>query len=199
MTKGLEIKYHEMLESWNINTMLRKAHFFAQLYAESRFKLKRESLYYRDIETARATFKTPFQNKSDEFVRQYLFNSEKMANYVYANRMGNGDEASGDGFKYRGGGYPQHTGFDEYYRISIYLGLDLLENPDLINDEYHAMLCACWFWNINRLNQYADTDNLDAISDIINIGRRTSRIGDANGYKHRESALKRLKKHFNVQ
>jgi len=199
MTKGLEIKYKHILNSWGINTPLRLAHFFAQLYAESGLMPKRESLYYTKISGLRTNFKSPFKNKSDAFVSQYLKNSIACANYVYANRMGNGNEASGDGFKYRGGGYLQHTGFNQFHRISLALGIDLLENPEKIEEEEIAFISACWYWNVNNLNQYADKDNLDAVSDIINIGKNTPKTyGDANGFNDRKEALLLMKKHFKL-
>lgn len=198
MTKGLDIKYKNVLDSYQINTPLRLSHFFAQYYAECRLIPKRESLYYRSIKSLRKTFKTPFKGKSNAFVSQYLCNTEKCANYVYANRGGNRNEASGDGFKYRGAGGFQHTGFNQFYKMSIDLGLDFLENPELLLQDYYSILGACWYWNKNNLNKFADKDNLDAISDIINIGSLTDKVGDANGYDHRKEALKLMKKHFKL-
>jgi putative chitinase len=196
MTKGLEKKYKVIFNVYGINTYLRLSHFFAQYYAECGLVPKRESLYYTSIKSLRTTFKTPFKGKSDAFVSQYLRNTEKCANYVYANRGGNRDEASGDGFKYRGAGGFQHTSFNQFHQMSIDLGLDFLENPELLLEDYYAILGACWYWQKNNLNKFADNDNLDAISDIINIGRLTDKVGDANGFEHRKIALMRFKKYF---
>jgi putative chitinase len=191
-------KYKTTLNDAGIDTPLVLAHFFTQLDAESGFKPKRESLYYKSIKGLRYTFKSPFKGKSDAFVSQYLRNTKKCANYVYANRMGNGDEASGDGFKHRGAGFLQHTGFDEFYKMSIANGIDLLENPELLKDEMYAMVCACWYWKVNNLNKYAHIDDLDGVSDMINIGRKTIKQGDANGFLHRKKLLTKWKIHFNV-
>lgn len=196
MTRSLDVTYKTVLDAWGINTPLRLSHFFSQYYAECKLVPKRESLYYTSIKSLRKTFKTPFKGKSDAFVSQYLRNTEKCANYVYANRGGNGDEKSGDGFKYRGAGGFQHTGFNQFYQMSIDLGIDFLESPHLLELDYYAILGACWYWKKNKLNKFADKDNLDAISDIINIGRLTDKVGDANGYEHRKEALKTFKKHF---
>lgn len=198
MTKGLEIKYKSLLNSYHINTPLRLAHFFAQLKSESQLIPQVESLYYKTVRQAKSTFYSPFKDKSSAFISQYLRNSEKMANYVYANRMGNGNEASGDGYKYRGRGFLQITGFNQYLVLSKDTGVDFLENPELLQEELHAMVSACWYWNKNNLNKHADKDNLDAISDVINIGSQTKAIGDANGFRHRKHYLELYKQYFEI-
>ncbi len=196
--KGFELskKYKSLLDKKGINTPIRLAHFFAQLDHESNLVPKRESLYYTTIENARATFKTPFKGKTDVFVNSYLKNSIKMANYVYANRMGNGNEASGDGYKNRGGGYMQHTGADEMKILKARTGIDFVSNPDLLKEEANAMIAAIDFWNRRGLSSFADKDNLDGISDLINIGRLTVTYGDANGFKKRKEKLNYYKTVF---
>lgn len=169
----LSKKYKTLLDQKGINTPIRLAHFFAQLDHESNLVAKRESLYYTTVESARATFKTPFKGKTDTFVNSYLKNSIRMANYVYANRMGNGNEASGDGYKNRGGGYMQHTGADEMKILKDRTGIDFVSNPDLLKEEPNAMIAAIDFWNRKGLSRFADRDDLDGISDLINIGRLT--------------------------
>lgn len=197
ITMNLNIKYKSLLNSYGINSPLRLAHFFAQIHHESNLELQRESCYYKTIEGLRKTFKSPFSGKSDAFVKQYLKNSEKCANYVYANRMGNGSEASGDGFKYRGGGFLQNTGKNMYAVLTRETKVDFISNPDLILLEANAMICALWFWKKHNINILADNDDLDAISDQINIGRDTVKIGDANGYQHRKQLLTHYKSEFN--
>lgn len=196
--KGFELskKYKSLLDKKGINTPIRLAHFFAQLDHESNLVPKRESLYYTTIENARATFKTPFKGKTDVFVNSYLKNSIKMANYVYANRMGNGNEASGDGYKNRGGGYMQHTGADEMKILKARTGIDFVSNPDLLKEEANAMIAAIDFWNRRGLSSFADKDNLDGISDLINIGRLTVTYGDAKGFKKRKEKLNYYKTVF---
>jgi putative chitinase len=98
----------------------------------------------------------------------FLHNPLHCANYVYANRGGNGDQASGDGFKFRGGGFLQNTFRNGYEFLKVKTGIDFVSNPDLILVEANAMICAILFWNENDLNKYADLDDLDAVSDAIN-------------------------------
>lgn len=179
-------KYKSLFQAFYINTKLRHDHFMAQIEHESKLKLKREDLHYKTVEQARKIFKTPFKGKSDAFVQQYLFNSEKMANYVYANRNGNGDETSGDGYKYRAGGYIGITGKNNYLMLSKDVRIDFMSNPDLILEEANALIASLWYWNKNKLSQYADKNDLDAISDIVNIGRLTETKGDSNGFDDRK-------------
>lgn len=190
---SLHLKYKTLLTENGIDTPLRIAHFMAQLDHESGLVPKRESLYFKTVDSLRKTFKSPFKGKTDSFVRSFLHNSENCANYVYANRGGNGDKASGDGFKYRGGGLLQNTFKDGYKLLTKKTGIDFVSNPDLILVEANAMKCAVLFWTENKLNKYADLDDLDAVSDAINLGRQTETEGDSNGYAHRVQCLKKWK------
>ncbi len=189
----LDQKYRTLLARYGITTPLQKAHFMAQLDHESGLKPKRESLYFTLIDGLRNTFHTPFENKTDSFVRSFLRNSEHCANYVYANRGGNRNQSSGDGFRFRGGGLLQNTFRDGYKWLSDKTGIDFINNPDLILIEENAMLAACLFWKENGLNKYADLDDLDGVSDTINKGRKTYKIGDSNGYSHRVECFKKWK------
>lgn len=182
-------KYKPLFARFSVNTYLRISHFMAQLDHESGLKPKRESLYFTSVDGLRNTFYTPFKNKTDSFVKSYLRNSEHCANYVYANRGGNGDQSSGDGFKYRGGGLLQNTFHDGYKRLETSLKIPFTINPDLILVEENAVMAALLFWEDNGLNKYADLDDLDAVSDQINIGRQTIKEGDSNGYEHRKQCL----------
>ncbi len=187
-------KYKTLLNAYGINTKLRYDHFMTQIEHESGLQPKRESLYYKTIDGARRVFHTPFLNKSDEFVKKYLFNSEKMANYVYANRMGNGDEVSGDGFKFRAGGFIGVTGRSNFLVLSKDTRIDFMANPDNINTEANSLIASLWYWQKTNLNKHADNDDLEAISDIINIGKMTSKQGDSNGFKHRKELYAKYKK-----
>lgn len=189
----LHKKYKTLFKNNNLTTPLRIAHFMAQIHHESGLETKRESLYYKTVERAKRVFYSPFKNRSHLFVSGYLENTKKMANYVYANRGGNGSELSGDGYKYRAGGFIGITFKNNYQKLSDDTGIDFVGNPELINIEANAMISALWYWNKNNLNKHADLDDLDAISDIINIGRETKSEGDANGYKHRKELLKYYK------
>jgi len=198
MTKAEELSlvYKNLLEDYKINTPLRKAHFFGQLAAESKLISSRESCYYKTIQSLRKTFKTPFKGKTDDFVTKYLKNTEKCANYVYANREGNGNEASGDGNKYRGGGYIMTTFKNVYQNLKTKTGVDFVSNPNIILEDINSLLSALIYWKDNSLNSYADSDNLDVISDLVNIGSRTKILGDANGYKDRKEFVEKYKKIF---
>lgn len=187
-------KYKDLFIKFRITTPLRKQHFMTQLDHESKFQAKRESLYYTKVAGAKANFKTPFENKSTQFITSYLCNSEKMANYVYANRMGNGDVASGDGFRYRSGGFIGITGKNAYREVGKALGIDLVNKPDLITQEEYALGSALWYWDKAKLNIYADKDDLDSISDIVNIGHKTLKKGDANGFESRAKLLAEYKR-----
>lgn len=192
-------KYKTIFEQYEVNTPLRIAHFMTQAEHESRFKLVRESLYYSSIDRLRLIFYSPFKGKTDSFVRQYLRNSEACANYVYADRMGNGDKYSGDGFKFRGGGWFQNTGRKMYQWLTDKTGIDFVGNPDLILEEPNAVLCALLFWDENDLNKHADLDDLDAVSDQINLGRQTIKEGDSNGYADRKLKLNKWKTILNYK
>lgn len=185
-------KYKTLLLKWDINTKLRYCMLVAEMKAESGLKLVREDMYYKTIKQARDMFYTPFLGKSDEFVTQYLRNPEKLANYVYANRGGNGNVASGDGWKYRAGGYIGITFKNTYEKLSKDTGIDFVNNPDLLLIEVNALIASLWFWKENKLNTHADRGDLDAVSDLINIGKRTKTVGDANGYKHRKTYYEEL-------
>lgn len=175
---------NKVLPTYQINTKLRLCHFLAQILHESgNLKYKSENLNY-SAKALRSVFGKYF--KTDEIANEYARKPEKIANRVYANRMGNGDEASGDGWLRRGRGLIQLTGTDNYKACTKALNIDLMKNPDLIIS--NAEICvkaACWFWNKNNLNNFADTDNIKAITKRIN--------GGYNGLEDRESILKRAK------
>lgn len=173
-----------VLPNEEINTSLRLCHFLAQIIHESgHFKCKSENLNY-SAKALRCVFCKYF--KTDAIANEYARKPEKIANRVYANRMGNGDEASGDGWKYRGRGLIQLTGKCNYEACGKAIGLDLLCNPDLLTESAEAsVLAACWFWNKNNLNQFADKD------DIITITKRIN--GGTNGLEDRKCNLAKAK------
>jgi putative chitinase len=190
----LNEKYKTLFNSYHVNTPLRLAYFMGTRDAENGVgKPVRESCYYKTIQKLRDTFRSPFRGKTDAFVSKYLKNTEKCANYVYANREGNGNEASGDGFKYRGGGDFQTTFRNGYLKLAKDTRIPFDENPDLILEEANSLISALEYWKNHGLNEFSDADNLDAISDIVNIGHRTIKIGDANGYAHRKECLDKWK------
>lgn len=191
----LSKKYKSLLEKHKINTPLRLAHFFAQLDHESSLVPKRENLNY-SAEGLLKTFKKYFNTTT---AKQYARQPEKIANKVYANRMSNGNEDSGDGWKYRGAGLLQHTGKAEYMILTARTGIDYVKNPEKLNNEADALIAAIDYWNRLGLSNYADKDDLDAISDLINIGRRTTTYGDSNGFADRKAKLIKYKSVFKAQ
>lgn len=180
-------KYPTLLNRYGLTNNKRLAMFFGQALAEApNLKPQRESGFYRDVAYVRSIFKTPFKGKSDDFVRQYLRNSVKMLNYVYANRMGNGSEATGDGYFFRGGGIFQNTGRAQYRKLQDSTGIAFEKKPELIMQEDNSLIAALEFWKNQNLNKYADDWGIDTVSDLINIGVRTKAYGDANHFNIRK-------------
>lgn len=177
-------KYKSLLNSYHVNTPLRLAHFLAQTEHESGLKPIAENLNY-SASGLLATFGKYFNNSPNE-AKKYERQPEKIANRVYANRMGNGNEASGDGWKYRGRGFIQITGKDNYLMLSKDTRIDCLNNPDLLLQEANAMISALWFWNKHKLNELADKDDILGITKKIN--------GGTNGLEHRKKLLEKWKK-----
>lgn len=179
---SLNEKYKSLLEKSGINSPLRLAHFMAQIDHESHLKPIQENLNYSK-EGLLKTFPKYFNEKT---VNGYARFPEAIANVVYANRMGNGDYNSKDGWKYRGRGFIQLTGKDNYRQFSNSSGIDALNNPDLLLEEPNAMIAAIWFWNKNNLNSLADKD------DVVGITKRIN--GGINGLEDRKSLLLKYKK-----
>jgi putative chitinase len=105
-----------------------------------------------------------------EIAGAYARKPEKIANKVYASRMGNGNEASGDGWKFRGRGLIQLTGKENYQKFSQENGIDCVKNPDLLLQPEWALTSACWFWKKRNLNEFADKDDIIMITKRINGG-----------------------------
>ena len=175
-------KYKTLLEKYEINTPLRLAHFFAQIHHESNLKPINENLNY-SAERLLQIFPKYFDEKlAEEYSRQ----PQRIANRIYANRMGNGDEKSGDGWKYRGKGFIQLTGKNNYQALTKDTGIDYLNNPDKLLVEADAMIAALWFWSKNKINALADKD------DIIGVTKRIN--GGTIGLAHRRQLLTEYKK-----
>ena len=163
----LDEKYKSLLNSYHVNTPLRLAHFMAQIEHESGLKPISENLNY-SAKGLSTTFKKYFP--TIELANAYQRQPEKIANRVYANRMGNGNEQSGEGWKYRGRGFLQITGKDNYLVLSKDARIDCFDNPDILLQEANAMISALWFWNKNKLNALADVDSVETITKKINGG-----------------------------
>lgn len=184
ITKYLKALNSE-IQKFHINTPLRASHFIAQLAHESgSLKYNAENLNY-SAKALRLVFSKYFL--TEEQAQEYAHKPEKIANRVYANRMKNGNEESGEGWKFRGRGLIQLTGKDNYQKCGLALKIDLIRNPDLIADDpYAAVAAAGWFWDKRSLNNYADKDDIKTITRRIN--------GGYNGLKDREKYLANAKK-----
>jgi len=154
-------------QRFDIDTVARQAAFVAQCSAESGgFTRLEEDLYYRTPERLLQIFPSTIQSLAD--AQHLVRNARALANRVYANRLGNGDEASGDGWTYRGRGLIQLTGRDNYSDASVELGEPYLEQPDMVAAPEHAALTAAWYWHTRKCNILADSCQWDMITRAIN-------------------------------
>ena len=166
---------------FEINTPLRLAHFLAQCGHESgQFRVVNENLNY-GAKGLMGIFKKYFP--TPEKAKLYERKPEKIANLVYASRMGNGPEASGDGYKYRGRGYIQLTGKDNYTAFGKAIGEDIPGNPDLVATKY-PLLSAAWFFNKNGLHKLADKGDTDQVVTMVTKRVNGGTIGLADRLKH---------------
>jgi putative chitinase len=156
----------ETFEKYDISTSKRQACFIGQAMHESGgFKHLVENLNY----SAQGLMRTwPSRFPDMDTADKYAHNAEKIANKVYSGRMGNTNE--GDGFAYRGRGIFQLTGKENYKNCSDGIGVDLIANPELLQEPKCASLSAGWYWNKRNLNQYADTMDIETITKKINGG-----------------------------
>src|SRR5512135_2505461 len=155
----------EGLEKFAIDTPARIAVFVAQVAHESGDFLRVEENLNYAWQALRATW--PRRFASDAFAQSFHRQPEKIANYLYAARFGNGDELSGDGWKYRGRGLIQITFRDNYAVYAQAVGEpSVLADPAQLAQPRHAALSACWFWSANELNALADLGTVAAFNDI---------------------------------
>ena len=174
---------NETFSRFNINTKNQQAMFIGQCSHEcGNFRLLEENLNYR-AETLMKLW--PKRFPSLEFAKQYEKNPRKIANSVYANRMGNRDEASGDGYRFRGRGALQCTGHSTYFHAGKALGVDFVMQPDFIATPKYAALTAGWFWDTHNCNAPADALDYTKVTKIINGGT----IGLDDRIKHVQHAL----------
>ena len=174
----------------------RVTHFFAQIYAESgALKATSENMNYS---AQRLLQVWPSRFKSLPDVEKYAHNPERLANFVYANRMGNGNEASGDGWKYRGRGFIGLTGKEQYEKFNRYdlCTEDVLKNPDKVAEYPLNLVSALWFWETHKLNEIADLDDGGKIGETI-VERITKKInGGLNGLSDRKFYYRRFRREF---
>ena len=175
-----------LLPDYEINTPQRVASFLAQCAHESgEFLFLKENLNYKAA-SLRKVFPKYFPD--DAIANAYASKpnkAEAIANRVYASRMGNGDEASGDGYRYCGRGLIQLTGKDNYTYFAGSLGISVEEASEYLQTFEGAAQSACWFWETNNLNQFADKGDIVTMTKRINGGT----IGLEDRIKHYEHAL----------
>ena len=166
-----------LAEKYEINSALRLAHFLAQTAHESGgFRVIEENLNY-SADGLSKIFPKYFKDKDpNEYARQ----PEKIANVVYASRMGNGDTDSGDGYTFRGRGLIQLTGRSNYTSMANDMGVSVDDVVAFLGTPEGAVESAAWFWNKNGLNKLADADDVTAVTKKINGGT----IGLEDRQKH---------------
>lgn len=164
------------MSRFEINTPYRIAGFLSQVSHESGgFKFVAENLNYSAESLMRVW---PSRFPTMEVAQAYGRNPEKIANKAYSSRMGNGDEMSGDGWKYRGRGLIQLTGKDNYLAFSMACDNEALTKPELVEEPALAAESAGWFWDRNKLNALADAQ------DVVGMTKRIN--GGTNGLDHRQ-------------
>ncbi|WP_313456422.1 glycoside hydrolase family 19 protein [Pseudomonas sp.] len=153
---------------WRIDSLVRQAAFLAQVAHESgQLRNLVENLNY----SAEALVRTWPSRFAAQTAAAYARQPEKIANKAYGGRMGNGPEASGDGWRFRGRGLLQVTGRSNYREAGAGLGLPLEDEPDLLEQAEHAAQSAAWWWAKHGLNQLADAGRIRDIGSIINTGQ----------------------------
>jgi len=169
----------DTISKFEINTPVKLAHFLAQAGHESAgFKAVNENLNY-GAKSLLSIFKKYFPTEAK--AKEYERKPEKIANLVYGGRMGNGPEASGEGYKFRGRGYIQLTGKDNYKAFDAVVPEDIVANPDLVATKY-PLLSAAWFFHKNCLKKCVDASDatVTAVTKCVNGGT----IGLPDRLKH---------------
>ena len=173
----------QALPDYDINTPRRIAAFVAQCAHESGgFKFLKENLNYKAESLCRVW---PRLFPNIDIARQYAQQPEKIANRAYGNRMGNGPEESGDGWKYCGRGLIQLTGKQNYQNFADSIETPVEDIPEYLATFEGAVQSACWFWEANNLNQWADAGDILTLTKRINGGT----LGLADRQKHYDHAL----------
>ena len=174
---------NETFSRFGIQTIRQQACFIGQLAHEcGNFKVLTENLNYRAATLMKLW---PKRFPTLDIANQYAGNPKKIANMVYANRMGNRDEASGDGARFKGRGCIQLTGSTNYFQAGKALGVDFWAEPELVATPKYAALTAGWFWSTHGLNALADNLDYEKMTKKINGGL----IGLEDRKKHIQEAI----------
>jgi putative chitinase len=160
---------NETFSMFAVNMPIKQAAFIGQCAHESKnFRDLEEGLTYKTAARLMAIF--PRRFPTPESAAPYVNNPKALANKIYAGRMGNRDESSGDGYRFRGRGLVQLTGSDGYYHCGQAIGVDFWAEPDLVSSPKYAALSAGWFWNTHRCNEAAEAQDWVKLTKIINGG-----------------------------
>jgi putative chitinase len=174
---------NETFERFGIVTRNQQAVFIGQCGHEcGNFRILEENLNYKAVTLMKLW---PKRFPTLEVANGYAGNPKKIANQVYSSRMGNRDENSGDGYRFRGRGCIQLTGHSNYFHAGKALGVDFVMDPDLVGTPKYAALTAGWFWSTHKLNAPADALDHAKVTKIINGGT----IGLEDRIKHTQQAL----------
>jgi len=180
--------FNETFQRFGINSPVQQASWIGQCGHEcGNFKILEENLNYRAATLLKLFPRTPKRawGFTPEEAAAYEKQPQKIANRIYGNRMGNRDEASGDGYRFRGSGFLQLTGHSNFYHAGKALGEDFVMQPELVRTPKYAAMTAGWFWQTHKLNQYADTRDFLMMTKKINGGT----IGLDDRIKHINHAL----------
>jgi putative chitinase len=180
--------FNETFERFGIVTPAQQASWIGQCGHEcGNFRIMEENLNYRAATLLKLFPKTPKRQWgfTPEEAAAYEKQPQRIANRIYGNRMGNRDEASGDGFRFRGSGFLQLTGMSNFHHAGQALGVDFIMQPELVRTPKYAAQTAGWFWQTHRLNQYADSGDILTMTKRINGGT----IGLEDRKKHITHAL----------
>ena len=159
---------NETFDRFKIDTLEEQSCFIGQFsYESNHFKSLEENLNYRP-ETLMQLWPKRFPTMEEAM--KYAHKPELIANHIYSNRMGNRDEASGDGWRFRGSAICQLTGHDNFWHAGQALGVDLVKNPDIARTPQYAALIGGWFWSTHGCNQLAQQKNYNALTERINGG-----------------------------
>ena len=177
----------ETCEEFGIDTPYRIAGFISNTAHESGgFKYVKENLNYSAASLMRVW---PTRFPAHEIAQRYAMQPEKIANRAYADRMGNGDEASGDGYRFLGRGLIQLTGKNQYVAYSLACDNEALQHPEIVEQPKYAAESAGWFWNVNKLNTLADAQ------DVVGMRKRVN--GGFNGLDDVQMKYSQVMDYFN--
>ena len=180
--------FNETFQRFGILTPAQQASWIGQCGHEcGNFRILEENLNYKAPTLLKLFPKTPKRQWgfTPEEAAAYEKQPQKIANRIYSNRMGNRDEASGDGWRFRGSGFLQLTGHSNFYHAGQALGVDFVMQPELVRTPMYAAQTAGWFWQTHKLNQYADSGDFVTMTKRINGGT----IGLEDRIKHINHAL----------